>query len=159
MKRDNGMCQNSCIHLANCFRNIELLSWWEFGQQNPNLIRSLWSIIRLLLGCHSLNSCLFKYKKTDSPFCQHCTMSAEEDAMHVLFICPHNDDERHRLWNNIQNKCTPALYRNIMDMPVHERNSFILSGLNSTFVPEWSELYHAIIVYISTLYKSRLSSH
>ena len=137
-------------------RDIELLSWWEVGQQDPSMIRTLRTIVRLLLNCHSLRTCLFKYNRSMSPLCDQCNMHKEEDVIHVLFVCPQNEDERNRLWSMVRDACSPALYRDIMNMSIEKRLSFMISGLNSNWVPEWKELYYAIAWYINTLYTARL---
>ena len=52
-----------------------------------------------------------------------------ENIEHVLFRCAENYEARRRLWIEIKNCCPEALYKDIKDMPITDRVSFLLCGL------------------------------
>ena len=82
--------------------------------------------------------------------------SARYTSIHVLFQCPENRDRRSELWEGIRASCPPALYHEIMNMTIDIRMSFILSGLNNSFIPEWQSLFSACLQFINSLYVERL---
>ena len=138
--------------------HICILSWWRFGQQCPSSIRKCRSIIRLLLECHQLKSCKFKYKNEGihDPFCEYCDDRAVEDVEHVLFVCKENTEHRDKLWKRIVATCPNTLIQDMILMPVPIRTAFLLSGLGNSYVPEWKSLFIEVANYIHDLYSKRL---
>ena len=134
-------------------------SWWQYAQSNPGSVRKCRNVVKLLLDCSRLQCCLFRYKEADNPYCNICEGRYIEDAAHVLFQCPGNQTRRTELWRDICVNCPPMLLDEIKSMSVDKRVSFILSGLNNSFVPEWQSLFGPCLHFINSLYIERVHTN
>ena len=138
---------------------IKMLPWWEYTQMYPADVRKCRIIARLLLDCNELKYCKYRYKLDNvaNPFCDFCDNRLVENAPHILFQCCENYNMRRGLWESIKCVCPETLLKEITCMSIDKRTSFILSGLGVNFVREWIPLYKAILYYVYTLYRSRIS--
>lgn len=134
---------------------ITMLTWWNYCQQSTINVRKCRTIVRILLDCHGLKSCRFRYNLVADPICEHCDMRAIEDAEHVLFICKENHEARQRLWNQIVKQCPEQLSVELSSMTISEKMIFLFSGLGGAYIDEWIPIYSAVLNYIHELYVTR----
>ena len=140
--------------------NIQMSSWWSNTQVNPIDMNKCRDILKLLLGCHKLNTCMYKRKHSNisSPLCNLCNMYEAESVEHMLFKCPRIEAVRRILWENvIQSTPTHAMRDHIETLQVKDKCVFLLSGLCNTYVIEWNEVYRSIATFVSGIYSYRLS--
>ena len=97
-------------------------------------------IMRLLLGSHKLSSCSYKYSNNDiqNGTCSKRMLYQVESVSHCLFKCTMFEDIRAENWRNIIANCA------IDAMSSKHRNTFMLSGLNNSDVPDWKPMFDAI---------------
>ena len=144
----------------NLLSSTDKQSWyWLYSQNNPSDTRKCRTFVKLLLQCHQLKACRYLYKENGpaDPFCEACDGRNVEDAKHILFECTGNARERIALWQTILDCCPDQLSRELMQMSIHDRVVFLLSGLGNCFIPEWSVIYNAIVKFIHSLYYGRCS--
>ena len=79
----------SLYHLVACAPKVEMSSWWKYVQEDPCIFNKCKDIIRLLLGCHKLNSCMYKYSDNDikNAMCSKCMIYEVESVSHLLCKC------------------------------------------------------------------------
>jgi hypothetical protein len=125
----------------------ELTIWWKYVQYNPSEMPKCIAIIQMLLEVHQLNSCRFRYNKSDikSSLCDKCQMYEVETVDHLLFRCTSLCGIRNTLWNNVLQNCPSETLRSELQcMPDSHIATFLLSGLHNTYIYEWYPLYEAI---------------
>ena len=89
--------------------------------------------------------------------CNLCNSGQAEDLAHLLFRCDHFKDLRQSLWCNVQSKAPLAMLNDMNTMSQSQRTHFLMSGLGGDFIPEWDDLYEAILEFIVSLYNCRLN--
>ena len=139
-------------------RSNAILAWWSLAHQRPDLFKRCRIIVRLLLDCHKLKCCRVRYHEPDvvDSICELCTLHCSETVAHILFECPGNVDRREVLWNEIAKECPEKLLKEMGCMNSVKKTSFLLTGLNNTFIVEWTSLFEKIVQFIYNVYKERL---
>jgi len=138
--------------------SMNQLCWWTYVQSYPNEMHKCINIIKLLLGVHKLNTVLVKQRNITSPMCNLCQSYESETVSHFMFRCSNSEKERTKLWNEIQLSCpSTILMESINAMSDDTKSAFLLTGLNDSYVPEWSIFFHAIANFINKMYVTRLS--
>ena len=148
----------SLYQLIACTPNVEMSSWWKFVQEEPYMLKKCKDIMRLLLGCHKLNSCTYKYSNNDiqNAMCTKCMFYEVESVSHFLFKCTMFEDIRAEQWSNIIANCpTEAMKEDILAMSSEQRTTYLLSGLRNSYIPEWKPMFDAIATYVNAMYKER----
>ena len=146
------------IQILRCILpTIKQLPWWQYVQANPCEMTKCRSVIRLLFDCHSLKSCLFRYKCADvaNPYCEYCDYRAVEDPHHVLFVCTENLEMRNRLWQEIRCTLPDAMGNEVDEMSIPNKLLFLLGGLGS-YIPEWIDIYKSCVQYVHVIYNARV---
>ena len=137
----------------------KMSSWWVFVHKNPIYMWKCVDILRLTLGVHKLNTVLFRYKNntTDSPLCQLCELYECETVPHLLLRCLKFEDIRNVLWANVVSKCPSKSLLELLLLKNDEVvTQLLLTGFNNAYVPEWTEFFEAIAMFVSNIYKERL---
>ena len=140
---------------------IKMSSWWIYVQQFPCEMKKCVTIIKLMIGVHKLNSVLYKHKTCNLPnsLCNLCTSYEEESVSHLLFRCSNFHQKRKKLWKDVEETCpSQILLDTINSMNDNNKCTFLLTGLNNSYVCEWTMFYHSIAKFINTMYQVRLSS-
>ena len=138
---------------------LEILAWWQYVDKSPNNLYKCVSIVRLLMGCHRLNTCLYRYGQNEiaSPLCNECSFYEEETVDHMLFRCSSLSHLRRDLWNKVMLMSpSEVLNREMCSMSWTKLSTFILSGLHNSFVPEWKEFFDAMCEFVYKLYTQRV---
>ena len=135
-----------------------MLGWWEYVQLNPSKTKKCRNIIRLLFDCHSLKSCKFRYKKAMDPYCERCDGMLVENIEHIMFYCPANTQIRVETFEKLQGICPPAMYTDIVNLPISERTKFFLSGLNNSFIQEWNVIFDVLVDFVNRIYMSHINT-
>ena len=116
--------------------------------------------MRLMTGKHLFQSNTYHRTNTDndvdSPNCKLCTNFSCETVSHMLFTCPKFSNQRTYMWENVKLLCPKQLFLTMNDMHANDKTVFILSGFKCQYVQEWSDLYGAVLRYVTTLYEERL---
>ena len=143
----------SITRITNC-----MLSWWQYVQLCPTDMYKCKAVARLLLDCHKLKTCRFRYKEegVHNAICEHCTSSKPEAVSHVLFECTENEVMRERLWNIVIQQCPGSLAVEMNSMDNISKTAFVLTGLNNSFIREWIEIYKHLLDFIYTVYANRI---
>ena len=109
-----------------------------------------------MLGVHKMNSVLYKHKTCSIPssLCYLCTSYEEETVSHLLFRCSFFQQNRKMLWKDVEEMCpSQLLLGTINSMNDNNKCSFLLTGLNNSYVCEWTMFYHSIAKFINTMYQ------
>jgi hypothetical protein len=130
---------------------MELWSWWAFVQDNPHLMNSVKTLVKMLLNVHGLRSCTAKYDNS-SPQCTECDSHTSQTVAHVLFDCDWLSEWRKKLWSGVVSRCPPGIVPQLLAMTSEEKTVFLLSGLHNAYVKEWSMLFEAILEFVTYLY-------
>ena len=133
-----------------------VLSWWQYAQHNTEDMNKCKLILKLFLGVHNLKCNAVKYTgENQSQLCTNCSDYKYETIEHVLFECEGNSVLRGHLWNNILESCPSAsMVYEMTSMSTKARCSFLLSGLNNSYVKEWNNLFKAIVQFITAMYNT-----
>ena len=59
-----------------------------------------------------------------------------------------NQSIRRKYWNIVCDECPPALVEEMLSMGSTERAKFILNAFYSKFIPEWTPLYRAVLLFV-----------
>ena len=135
-----------------------MLAWWHFVQLKPSALFKCRIIMRLLLDCHNLKSCMVRHKGNEisNDLCEQCSLGTAENIQHILFECTRNDVQRKKLWFSVLNACPKALANDIERMDVKQKTAFLLTGLGNNFVKEWMYIYDQILDFVYSLYIDRI---
>ena len=129
---------------------------------HPWEARSCRLMIRLLVGEHELQSCIYNRpdRRTGPPTqtCHLCDEYAEENVPHLLFRCSTFGKHRKRLWDSIIDEAPLCMTKEMDRMNPNELTVFWLSGFNCKYVHEWVNLYSSVCAYITTLYRLRITT-
>ena len=156
-----SMLYPSLYHVRIGHSCIGMSAWWKYAQQEPSEVNKCKGVLQLFLGTHKLNTCLYKYRDNDvaNPRCSSCMTYEMESVCHLLFKCNGFAVSRKMWWNNVLDMCPTEMLRLEMDkMSDEKRTSFILSGLNNTYTPEWKEFFGALLLFVNSMYDLRCSS-
>ena len=138
-----------------CIPSIDMWPWYVFvNRVRPFSQRECKSIARLVFRESCLNGDQDKMTKQSST-CSLCDSGWPEDATHLLFVCEKFSDLRKELWSNVESSAPPELVTEMCKMTTKDRSMFILSAFNVKYVPEWDELYNAVLEFIHKIYVAR----
>ncbi len=138
---------------------VSISAWWLFCQNNPCAISKCKTAIRLLLECHNLNVCACKYPTSvvKSSLCTCCSKFTNDTIEHLLFECDVLSDTREILWNDILSESPSITFtKQLEDMDLCKRATYLVSGLNNSYVSEWDSLFSSIVSFIHNMYKQKL---
>lgn len=135
------------LYKSACYINniisICMSPWWILAHELPDKAQQCRLIIQLLLNkdrhMHSL--------------CNVCGLSILS-IPHILFECVGSLDRRTLLWSKVQDTCPISLIQDLSNMNPMERCSYILSGMNSPYIPEWKLMYSKLAAFIYDMYKN-----
>ena len=71
---------------------------------------------------------------------------------HILFDCKLNQNIRRKYWNIICEECPGTLAEELISMDSTERSKFLLNAFCSKFIPEWTTLYRAVLLFVNKVY-------
>ena len=139
------------ISYCSLLQHIHILSWWKFAQRNPHKLKQVSATVALLLGTQPKG---LQHNFGQKP-CMLCDQYSTESTLHILFECR----EFHRLrcdgFQTISIKMPDAMQNEYNEMSIQARCTFLLSGLNDSYVPEWDALYAAIAQFVWDMYRCR----
>ena len=61
-------------------------------------------------------------------------------------------DIRFKLWNDVLEKATNILSKELISMNTSERAKFILNAMECKYVREWSQVYDAMLKFVCDIY-------
>ena len=139
-----------------CVTSITEWAWWTFcNRPHVKMQTKARVVARLLQG----ESCLLvdcnKITK-NGVICRLCSSGEPEDLAHLLFVCEFFQGLHNTLWNNVISEAPFAMLAELGLMSPWQRTRFFMSGLGDSFIPEWENLYDAVLEFIFTMYKCRL---
>ena len=130
---------------------IKMHTWWEICSKFPQLGERTSCAMALLMGGQPKRM----QRNLNSSKCKLCFGLDRENANHVLFRCPALEATRNNTWSELI-RCMPqAMVEQMESKLTMEKTAFMLSGLNGTYVPEWSEIYCNILNFVHKLYRQR----
>ena len=152
------MVKNSIMKLENkrwlisckLYKSLSLLSvenhrmctWWFHAYYNHSFSKQNRIIIRLLLN-------VYMYLEQKCPCCQ---LNAINNVVHILFICPCNNEEREVLWEKVKESTPRELFTHMTSLTLENRARFILNAFDSKYIREWESVYDALSNFICKLY-------
>ena len=122
---------------------IKMSCWWIYVQQFPYEMKKCVTIMKLMLGVHKLNCVLYKHKTCSIPssLCNLCTSYEEETVSHLLFRCSYFQQTRKMLRKDVEEMCPSQILLGTINS-MNDKNSclFLMTGLNNSYVCEWTVL-------------------
>ena len=130
------------------------LQWWSVCKFSPMLTRKCKTLIRLLVGEHTLGCGKGKhiYK---TKLCQLCDSYVEETIPHFLLQCSGLQRQRVPLLAGIRTTMPPAMISTVDNMTDVKQSQFLLGEMGRTFVAEWCDIHRGIIDLVHGLYQAR----
>ena len=125
--------------------HIYMSPWWEYTHRDLTRLHDTRLVVQLLLGRDRQNNGV----------CKLCLFSTASIA-HILFECPSIGNQRNKQWLNVEKHAT-FMYTFLSDfskLSNIEKCSMLLNAFNVMYVPEWKELYDAIIEFTCSLYRT-----
>ncbi len=129
--------------------------WWIVCQRNPSLKRCCTIMMKLITGNHNLNTGRRQYV-TNTTQCQICNR-AEDSVDHMLFICPGMVALRETMWQTVIGTMPTAMAADLEVMNSYQKVVFILSGLKSSYILEWNEIYVSLVKFVCAMYTSAMT--
>ena len=138
-----------------CISYESVWPWWQFSKQWPEYTYKCKVMLRLISGDHPLAAKQRKMGKT----CPLCTYMVRADVPHILFKCTCQSlcDKRAELRSSIIQLCPPRLLHELDKMNVVTKTIFVLSGLGSSYIQEWSPLYKVLADFVFTIYNEYIN--
>ena len=122
--------------------SIEISSWWKFAVTKPAFLKQCRTIMKLLLAP----------AKTGSTLCQKCLHYERDTYEHIFFQCESVKDVSSLVWQDVIHECPVRLGGELNHMNDKEKVNFMLNGLNNSFVPEWSNVFEKVAIFICTIW-------
>ena len=109
-------------------------------------------LINIICGSHSFNNGI-RYQRTT--ICNICETYESDSLAHMLFRCPSLDNERRYYFEELLSTMPPPMQKNYTCANNDQKIIMLLSGFNSSYIPEWNSLFCNIIRTITELYTVR----
>ena len=130
----------------NCklYRTLHFMSvyhmsaWWLHAYHDHAFSKQNRVILRLLLNV----------KMYAEIICPCCDINVVNCAVHVLFGCSCNEEQRVLLWNLFVEKCPQGLRVSLERMSYKQKTKFILNACNSYYLHEWKEIFDSLSNFI-----------
>ena len=135
----------------NTMNDIKLHPWWNLARRRPHLYNAISSVMAVLLGGQPRKL----QQNFGSRACGLCLVGALESPQHILFECESLQVHRRRLWPGVLLHMPRAMQREVMLCEPIQKTTLLLSALNSTFIPEWVDIYENIAKYVYDMYIAR----
>ena len=98
-------------------------------------------------------------RNLEFPICLLCNNYHCEDCYHVLFYC-NASNETHEVYLSRLHDVMPQSMANEMNqMTIRDKVRFLLSPLQSSYIPEWNNIYVAIASFIFAMYPQKASMY
>ena len=131
------------------FMDISMWPWWSYAYAYPRDVNRCKVLLRIATTDRLLHHDQADKDDASSSLCNMCGCHTKQDAAHLLFSCTaQRFSTRQKHWDQVQLACPPNLYSAICKMVPRRRLSFILTGFNSQFIPEWANMYSEICTFI-----------
>ena len=150
----------SLSQFSHYVKGIKLLSWWRFAQLKTADVRKCKSIARLLLDCHGLKVCQYRYKQEgiNSYTCDWCNTGQAESISHVLFDCEEFHTIRADMWQRVLETCPNGLRNELIRMNSEQLTTLIITGYCDSFTIDWIPLFSETAAFIEKMYSVRVKS-
>ena len=135
-------------------QDVKMWAWWRYLHTVPQCNKKVRVLARMLYHQHCLGEVVSMYDKS-SPICQLCDDNVIESVEHCLFNCSQFQRLRINLWNKVLQVAPPAMRNELMHMDSKKKTTFILSGFQGEFIPEWGELYDVALQFCYAIYHQR----
>ena len=133
---------------------IQVSTWWKICKCKPFLFKKCKILLSLITGGLSINGQKGHYK-ANTRLCQLCDRYQEETPTHFLFTCSGLKQERTILLEKVFSTMPHGMRDSVILMVEDELTSFLLGTIANAYVPEWFEIYVAIIHLVAGLYSAR----
>ena len=144
------MYDNLNLYLE-CVPTIKLHTWWVVTQKVPRLYKQVAAIMAIIMGGQPRSM----QKNFDKKLCQICNSRMADNSCHVIFDCRALNSVRTKHLERISRTMPIPMIACFQTMSKVEKQMFLLSPLNSTYIAEWFPIYEAIAVFIYDVYKVR----
>ena len=129
-------------------------TWWTYADKFPHSTAKISTVLSLLLGTQPKHTHVAVF---DRKCCGLCEENYEENAEHIWFKCRCLIEKRSALFPVLTASMPKAMADefNAYENNVHNVTSLMLYGLRGSYVPEWTNVYAAVITYINAMYAER----
>ena len=148
------MLYKSLSLFTECIKNIKMWVWWTFAHNHCNQTYKVRTLCRLVVGQSCLKEVVSRYDKS-SPMCTLCDINQVETPQHLLFECAYFNDMRNYRWQEVLVACPQAIREELVWMDIKRRTEFIMSGFNSDYIDDWSDMYWRVLNFSYALYVAR----
>ena len=131
--------------------NIEMHPWWHVANDNPHLVRKVAGVMSLLMSAQPLG---LQHGYNEN-VCSLCGEFCKPDPRHVIFRCQSLEQKRQQCLQLIVGHMPPAMKVDFLQLSDYEKVTFLLSGMNAKYTPEWGNLYQSIAQGIYSIYSER----
>ena len=134
-------------------QNITFNVWYMVTNALPHLCDNVSKIMAIIMGSQPKGM----QHNFNMSSCYLCHLHERDSPTHILFKCRAQNlvQARTNQWQNILSVMPPAMLDHVNSLNDEDKTSFILTGLNSSYIPEWLPIYTNISVYISQMYSIR----
>ena len=139
---------------SDCSDNIRWWTWWKVAYNVPEMVNSVRTLIRLLLGVSSLRHHVFKYGYIDSEKCNLCAMNVNQTVGHLLFECCNTSlvQERQKWFIQFTDVMPEGLRSSFFNLNDCDKVISIFSGFKSDFIPEYLDIYCVVCNFVCSMY-------
>ena len=155
--REHSEWQATCIMHSSLYvysksiQTIRPIAWWMYAKDNPDLLRKVCCTVSLLMGSQPAHmQC-----NNASRICKMCSDQATEGVTHILMKCKSYEIVRLANLGAIMFYMPAALKLCFSMKDDVEKVQFLISGLQNSYVKEWSPLYRSITNFVYDIYKKR----
>ena len=91
--------------------------------------------------------------------CQLCPLMANDNPQHVMFECVELKICRDKSWPLVIRSMPRGMAREIETMNAKEATAFVLAGFRCPFIPEWTEVYEKLALFVFNMYLVRCKKY
>ena len=84
-----------------------------------------------------------------------CSNYQRDDCYHVLFNCSALNETREEYLARLYDVMPQAMANVVNEITIKDKVKFLLSPLNSRYIPEWNNIYVAIASFVFAVYSQR----
>ena len=132
-------------------QDIVIHPWWKFARKKCNLVKETSAVMAVLLGGQPRGMQI----NIEQSRCNLCSQNENETNIHVLLKCTRLNLERTSLLRELKTSMPTAMAEDVNSMLPSQVCMFLLSGMNSQFIPEWINIYEKICKFVYNMYKTR----
>ena len=123
---------------ATCINTRATWPWYIHASRYPECTKNCSYLVRKLIGV------------TSDGATNVCLCGESTSVSHVLFECEYIKCDRERLWCELDLVLPNGMRKDLHRMSTNQKTIFILNGLGSQYVPEFSNVYSEILKCITT---------